>query len=361
MRPSGSTVNVRSSDKSRSLLSFRRQSHIELATLVQRLIFNSLGMPSKPYAAATISSEATAQPSLEDVLDNASSQAQSSLLQLPAEVRRMILYRAFDCQNVHIFQSGHAIASLYCSPIDKALPCDLVDRFAQLERRCWKKPDPTEEDLNPEIGHRIIKVLGLPLTCRLLYADALPVLYERNKFSFNSFDVLGDFCSKMARHQPFKAGALQCLRSVRLYFDLHGFKVPLQPADFTRLKARLRLVADRAIALNDLIVGTGTWLPRLAAHPSVAPVREVIRALGQFRALKTFRADIRPRSRVELVPTNRKHHRYSYALRRVSIIAETLQAFVHLPREVRLSMEDFDTSFDTKYEALLGSEPNQCQ
>ena len=223
-------------------------------------------MASKPYAAATISSEATARSSLEDVLDNASSQAQSSLLQLPAEIRTMILYRAFNCQNVHIFQSGHTIASLYCSPIDRALPCDLVDRFAQLERRCWKKPDPTEEDLHPEIGHRIIKVLGLPLTCRLLYADALPALYERSKFSFNSFDVLGDFCSKMARHQPFKAGALQCLRSVRLYFDLRDFKIPYQPADFTRLKkARLGLVADRAIALNELIIETDTWLPRLAA------------------------------------------------------------------------------------------------
>jgi hypothetical protein len=317
-------------------------------------------MPSKPYAAATISSEATARPSLEDVLNNASSQAQSSLLQLPTEIRTMILYRAFDCQNVHIFQSGHAIASLHCSPIDRALPCDLVDRFAQVERRCWKKPDPTEEDLHPEIEHRIVKVLGLPLTCRLLYADALPVLYEQSKFSFNSFDVLGDFCSKMARHQPFKAGALQCLRSVRLYFDLRDFKVPLHPADFTRLKARLGLVADRAIALNELIIETDTWLPCLAAHPSVTPVRKFIRALGQFRALKIFRLDIRPRSQVELDPINWKHPRYSYALRRVSIIAETLRAFVHLPREVRLSMEDFDTSFDTKYEALLGSEPGQC-
>jgi hypothetical protein len=318
-------------------------------------------MASKPYAAATISSEATARPSLEDVLDNASSQAQSSLLQLPTEIRTMILYRAFDCQNVHIFKSGHAIASLYCSPIDRALPYDLVDRFAQLEGRCWTKPDPTEEDLHPEIGDRVTKVLGLPLTCRVLYADALPVLYERIKFSFNSFDVLGEFCSKMARHQPFKTGALHCLRSVRLYFDLRDFKVPLQPADFIRLKARLGLVADRAIALNELIIETDTWLPRLAAHPSVPPVREVIRALGQFRALKTFRLDICPRSPAELDPINQKYHRRSYALRRVSIIAKTLRAFVHLPREVRLSMEDFDLSFDTKYEALLGSEPDQCQ
>ena len=129
------------------------------------------------------------------------------------------------------------------------------------------------------------------MTCRLLYADALPVLYERSKFSFNSFDVLGDFCSKMARHQPLKAGALQCLRSVRLYFDLRDFKVPLQPANFTRLEACPGLVADRAIALDELIIETDTWLLRLAAHPSVAPVREVIRALGQFRALKTFRLD----------------------------------------------------------------------
>jgi hypothetical protein len=317
-------------------------------------------MASKPYAAATISSEATARPRLEDVLDNASSQAQSSLLQLPTEIRTMILYCAFDCQNVHIFQSVDGIASLYCSPIDRALPCDLVDRFAPLEIWYRKKYGLTE-GLHPEIRHRIIKVLGLPLTCRLLYTDALPVLYERSKFSFNSFDVLGDFCSKMARHQPFKAGALQCLRSVRLYFDLPDFEVLLQPADFTRLKARLELVADRAIALNELIIEADTWLPRLATHPSVAPVREVIRALGQFRALKTFRLDIRPRSEGELDPTNRKHHHCPYALRRVSTIAETLRAFVHLPREVRLSMEDFDTSFDTKYEALLGSEPDQCQ
>ena len=172
----------------------------------------------------------------------------------------MILYRAFDYQNVHIFQSGHAIASLHCSPIDRALPCDLVDRFAHLERRCWKKPDPTEEDLHPEIEHRIVKVLGLLWTCRLLYADALPVLYERSKFSFNSLDVLGDFCSKMARHQPFQAGALPCLRSVRLYFDLRDFKVPLQPADFTRLKARLGLVADRAIAPSRQIQHILAWL-----------------------------------------------------------------------------------------------------
>lgn len=318
-------------------------------------------MASKPYAAATISSEATAQPSLEDVLDNASSQAQSSLLQLPAEIRRMIIHRAFDYQNVHILQSGHVMASLYCLLVVGALPCGLVDRFALLERQCWRKRDPMEEDLHPEIGHRIIKVLGLPLTCRLLYADALPILYERSKFSFNYFDVLGDFCSKMARHQPFGFGALQCLRSVRLYLDQRDFKVPLQPADFARLKARLGLVADRAIALNELVIEIDTWLLRLAVHPSVAPVREVIRALGRFRALKTFRLDVRPRAQTELDPTNQIHHHHSYALRRVSLIAETLRAFVHLPREARLSMEDFEISFDTKYEALHRSEPDQCQ
>jgi len=81
---------------------------------------------------------------------------------------------------------------------------------------------------------------------------------------------------------------------VRLYFDLRDLNVPVQPADFTRL---LGLVADRAIALNELIIETGTWLPLVGAHPSVALVRGVIRALGQFRALKTFRLDIRPLTR----------------------------------------------------------------
>jgi hypothetical protein len=318
-------------------------------------------MASKPYAAATISSHAIAQLSLEDVIDNASSQSQSSLLQLPADIRRMILIRAFDCHNVHIFQSGYAIASLYCSPIGRALPCDLVDRFANLERQCWKEPDPTAEDLHPEIGHRVIRVLDLPLTCRLLYADALPVLYERSKFSFNSFEVLSEFCSRMARHQLFKAGALQCLRSVRLHFDLRDFNTPLQPADFTRLKARLGLVADRATALTELIIETDTWLPIVGARPRMTLVRGVIRALGQFRGLKTFRIDIRPRLPEEVDLINQTHHCPSYALRRVSVLAETLRAFVYLPREARLSMEDFDTSFDTKYEALLRSEPDQLQ
>ena len=194
-----------------------------------------------------------------------------------------------------------------------------------------------------------LEFINLVFVCRLLYADALPVVYKQNTLSFYSAESLSKFGSNLLRHHPFQQGALEHLRNVQLrihdWASYHG-----QSEVDTELELSLRFLSENACGLSNLSVRFD--IPPMSNKPDELLQQICTRAPGQFRALTTFKLDI---TTIWYSRTQRDLLGIEF-YRRASAIEDMLREFVYLPRESRYPPQQFDKMFTDRYHALENME-----
>ncbi|KAK3178546.1 hypothetical protein OEA41_000683 [Lepraria neglecta] len=114
-------------------------------------------------------------------------QSKSSLFsKLPPEVRRLIYTEVFvgNLPIVHIVRKYRRLGHLHC--INKC-----TTRLIRLEDSCWGISDLTGDWIpGPTKAKTDGGMIPLLLACRRIYSEAIDLLYESNRFSFISSDIL---------------------------------------------------------------------------------------------------------------------------------------------------------------------------
>ena len=206
------------------------------------------------------------------VMQQTKSQQQSQLLQkLPLDIRLLIWKRCVGGELLHIVREPGRLGYIICPfwkldlPLLFPLDSDTRDstRTAIAE---WASPDytsnhicwsPQDTDGLSYARTRESKLFGLnnigrraflPLlqTCRQIYTEALPVLYQNNIFDVKSLDALLSF--------PRTTIHVDLIRSLRLSWNFCAD--PLQPRSNPTRPPRRRLLFSDAIPPFDL----DTWL-----------------------------------------------------------------------------------------------------
>ena len=296
-------------------------------------------------------------------MESSTGQSQSRFLQLPAEIRLRIYEFIFDDEIVHLIKLQNRLFGLYCPGKPEDPQCPLPHSQAQ------RIVDPKKllfagefcglfhhRDFSP----RGYKVLALPLTCRLLCNETLPILYEHSTFSVDSVDVLEELCRMRPNPQPFAGGGLLSLRSLRL-----SFPGPWNPLDspevysisnrgFFEVDRCIRTLAQQAFRLRDLRIAINpsrVWDTGKGNKEFPLPASTTY-ALGQVRELKSFALDLRQfhfdNGRIELMDRDSIERMHDDRCRQVAAVEGALRDFVYSPRDFRLSAKGFDILYTKK-------------
>jgi hypothetical protein len=202
------------------------------------------------------------------VLDNANPQIGSPFFRrLPAEIRRLVYSFVVPSQVIHLRHGFESVTGwpCYCR---QGEVCDNPVFY----------PSRSEES-----GH--LGILGFPLTCRLSYAEAVPVFYHQICFLFLYTRTLKLFCDSLLKYRIFSHGALQSLRSIQIDYRVWKRRT-FTAQDEATLCASLELFEQQAPSLEKLYIHTA---PRPKPSARLQPVSvNLFRTLGNLRGLKLF-------------------------------------------------------------------------
>ncbi len=293
---------------------------------------------------------------------------QSRFLQLPAEIRLKVYEFVFDHQIVHLVRLRKRLSSLYCPARLEDPQCALP--HAQAQRIVDRTKLLFAGEFRGLFHHRDFsprgrKVLGLPLTCRFLCNETLPMLYEHSAFSVTSTDILEELSGMVLNPHPFAGGGILSLRKLRLSFPSSLAPVDsVQPysiidADSFAVKRCIPSLAQLAVGLRDLRVSlnlSNLWRPGEEHGDLILPTSTIL-TLGEFRELEVFVLDLRyftsmDDGPLELIDLDQLERFHGKECRAVSATEEVLRDFVYSPRDYILSARDFEALFMNKYLTL---------
>lgn len=251
-------------------------------------------------------------------------------VRLPTELRSLIYHFVFltrtisitlcrrkpfckwsGCANPH---SGPHLRSTYGADIYDCNHYSLQCTFA-MERVSGKLP-----------------ILGLPLTCRMAYAEALPVMYHQSQLLFPDLHDWRHFCDAIIKNRQFTIGALQSLRSIRIDYSVSGRRT-FNLHDEAALIASLKLIAMEAPDLKNLHINIPPQQSRRWTSKMKPLSLNSFVALGQLRELRNFRLEsMHPLDQLDKISgigdRNRKEYR-----QQVVALESALRHFVYLPKD----------------------------
>ena len=195
---------------------------------------------------------------------------------------------------------------------------------------------------------------SLLLTCRMLYHEYLPRMYERYRFIIPSIHIWETFALGMVQHQQFTHGALQSLRHI--YLDI-GPLCQLGGPQCTKLSSCFKLLTSRAVSLTDLRI---SMVPVHGREGTTMLGRELLRDLVSLRGLSTFQLEFIVPWRLTSLWTNPAVGGTGFTItresfeRRAAALQRVIRAVVTLPRGTRVPKRTLDAMLSI--EALAGDE-----
>ena len=260
------------------------------------------------------------------VLDNANPQLGSAFFtRLPAEIRRLIYSFAAPSQVVHVLRGlpllyeGLVAWGCHCK---QGNVCDSQTKFAICRSTSG-----------------MVAVLGLPLACRLIHAESIPILYRQLCFLFIELRTWKIFCDSLLKFQAFTHGALQSLRSVQIDFRVLGWRT-FTAEDEAMLRASLEMLMQRAAGLENLYIYIA---PRSPNSAKLQPVTlNLFRALSKLRGLKEFEFSVQhPLNRIPMEQLSLQGARQRREFEeKVLSLKQALDNWVHQPRGVQTAGGD---------------------
>lgn len=269
--------------------------------------------------------------SIRPVLENADLQTSSLFFsRLPAEVRAMVYYILIPCQIVDIGPGTMGIDPLSAVP------------SGQRSRRAC--------------DYGKLGIFGLPVTCRLAYAETLPVLYHQTCLVFSYIRLLRRFCDSLLQHQQFTDGALCSLRSLQI--DLKSTDRRTSASyDEATLVASLKLLAKRAPRLEKFHIHISPKPTHSLIRGWVSSLRPisstVFEALGQIRGLQVFEFSVTYPScyLVRLsAHSPQLQHRFE---QQVAALDKVLRRFVHLPKGHETPTNETERVLAAEYDRIM--------
>lgn len=145
-----------------------------------------------------------------DLVQLTSSQRRSSFLtRLPFEVRLQIYEKALAGQILHLTLC-HADERL------RAFKCIKPKRVSEQK---WLVKHTCDRCILAQHGRCQHGLLALPLTCRMIYTEALPVLYERNTLAFTQRACFSRFIKRLPTHHHSWLRRIHYRGQIRRIFD----------------------------------------------------------------------------------------------------------------------------------------------
>ena len=265
------------------------------------------------------------------VLENADLQKRSPFFtRLPVEVRSLVYYFVFPFQIVHVKENKGRLVGTVCRESPGELFCRCI---CTLFGTCGS-----------------LTVLGLPLTCRMAYAETIPVLYNQNSLCFVYISQWQKFFNNVLQNQQFTLGALQSLRSLQLNQRISGRRT-FNSYDEAALIASLRLISEQASCLKHLSID----IPGGTKHKSeLLPLSlKIVEALGQLRGLHILEFDSQhPLYALRSMSSHGLEIRTRYEDRTASL-EKMLQKFVYLPKSSLVSPFEVDKALATEYHQII--------
>ena len=288
------------------------------------------------------------------VLDGAHSQDQAPFLKrLPAELRRMIYTFAQGAKWVHIRTNHrHRLQDIRAALPSKAKLSEPSCSYCEEDSAghgSWRY-NPTKVCVCQPLD-----ILGLSLTCRLLYAETIPLLYGSRGFLFSRRDEFLHFCEGLHANRPFTVSPLSHLKHIQLYFP---WPFRTEKAEVKEMEAAMTLLADQAVSLKRFGVNVsrrGTSGKLRSGHKLL--YRNSLWVLGRFRGLEGF----------DLPFAHEPFYSSPEALKGRSVLEQCLRSLVYQPQgSKRLSKTQFGKQFEKMYQALMadgedGSQKTQQQ
>ena len=183
------------------------------------------------------------------------------------------------------------------------------------------------------LGGGNLGILGLPMACRMTYAESIPVFYRQICFLFLTLHPWKAFCDSLLKFQTSTPGALQSLRSVQIDFRVLGWAT-FTAQDEATLRASLELLTQQALSLQNFYIHLA---PRPRNSARLPPLTlDLFRALSKMRGLKHF--DFSVHHPLHRIPMERLSS-FSAGQRKlyeekVINLKKTLDGVVHVPRGV---------------------------
>lgn len=272
--------------------------------------------------------------SIRPVLENADPQTSSMFFsRLPGEIRAMVYYIVIPCQIVDIGPGTMGIDPLSAVPSGQ---------------RSYQACD-----------YGKLGIFRLPVTCRLAYAETLPVLYHQTCLVFSYIRLLRRFCDSLLQHRQFTDGALCSLRSLQIDLKSSDRRTSASYDEAT-LVASLKLLAKRAPRLEKLHIHispkpTHTSLNRIRGWVNnLRPISlTVFEALGQIRGLQVFEFSVAYPScyLVRLsAHSPQLQHRFE---QQVAALDKVLRRFVHLPKGHETSTNQTERVLAAEYGRIM--------
>ena len=259
------------------------------------------------------------------VLDNANHQLRSPFFtRLPGEIRRLVYSFVAPSQVIHVNHSFPEVLLIAASSC------------------CWKQGDVCHNlGVDPD-GTRAcdkLGILGLPMACRLTYAECIPVFYHQICFLFTHLHPWRLFCDNLLKFQMFTPGALQSLRSVQIDFRVLG-RATFTTQDEAILCASLEMLIQQAPNLENLYVHIA---PRSGNSARLQPLTlNLFRALSRVRGLRQF--DFGVQHPLHRIPMQRLSFHGAGQKKlfqeKVTNLKKTLDSWVHEPRGLQTAEMD---------------------
>ena len=260
---------------------------------------------------------------------------QSSLFftRLPAEIRSMIYCLAFPKHTIHVRDGEGGLAGMAYKEGSEESCLD-----------CLLGPECHE-------GFGRLNLLSLPLSCRMAYAETIPVVYQQNRLLFTLVKDWQKFFDSMIKHQQFTHGALQSLRSVQLDYRVSG-RQTFNSYDEAVLIASLKVLAEQAHSLENLHIHIPGY--RIKYRSDLQPLSlKTFEALGQLRGLSAFefgsQHPLRAFTRISLHGTQIRANYED----KTAALENVLGDFVYLPRGTQLPSYQANKALAMAYQQIM--------
>ncbi|PLB50858.1 hypothetical protein P170DRAFT_508954 [Aspergillus steynii IBT 23096] len=207
------------------------------------------------------------------------SQQQSNFLTLlPLEIRRKIWSFCVGNMDLHLVREAKKLVAIQC------LGEEEESRWPPCAHLCWGQPSRAFPGYHGICPGYLLDTNGCPLfpdpipllqTCRMIYSEAIPMLYHENTFRFNHIDTI------LSLSQTILPSRLNLIRTVHLAYafpvlmygeDKSENAVP--PYDAATWEETCRILANMA-GLRELYMHLGGSLLYHEIHEVLGPLHHI--------------------------------------------------------------------------------------